>query len=206
VIPAVILAAGFGRRMGGPKALLELEGESLLQRTVRLARKAGFDPVLAVVGDWEAGPVAARLVPNPATSEGMASSIRAGITALAPEADRVLLLAVDQLAVDAALLGRIRARSADHPVRPIACAYADTVGIPAVFTRRLFPELLALRGDQGANTLLLREAPVLLPFPGGALDLDLPEDLAALRSGNKTACTRSLGCIVYLDGPRDLAL
>ena len=84
MIPALVLAAGSGRRMGGPKALLAFEGETLLQRTIRVAEAAGCAPVIAVVGEWDPGPLTGRVtvIPNLEAAEGMASSIRAGIAAL----------------------------------------------------------------------------------------------------------------------------
>ncbi|HJW43877.1 MAG TPA: nucleotidyltransferase family protein [Geothrix sp.] len=176
---AIILAAGAGRRMGGPKALLRFEGETLLRRAARAALEAGCHPVIAVVGDWNPGleDLTVLSVINPEAAEGMASSIRAGIAALPPETPAVLILTVDQPAVDAVLLRRLLALAATAPDRPAACAYAGTLGIPAMLPRRCFPELLALRGDAGAKAMLLREAAQGLPFPEGARDLDSPEDL-----------------------------
>ncbi|WP_243293810.1 nucleotidyltransferase family protein [Geothrix mesophila] len=176
---AIILAAGAGRRMGGPKALLPYEGETLLRRAARVALEAGCSPVIAVVGDWNPGLEDLAVLPviNPEAAEGMASSIRAGIAALPPEAPAVLVLTVDQPAVDVALLRRLIALAIADTDRPAACAYAGTLGIPAVLPRRCFPELLALRGDAGAKAILLREAARSLPFPEGAHDLDSPEDL-----------------------------
>ena len=182
-VAAVILAAGAGRRMGQPKARVVLQGESLLHRTARVTLAAGCAPVLAVVGSAEAGPsdLDVRVVPNPEAEEGLASSIRAGVMALPPDTPATLFLAVDQPQVDAALLTRLMALYRLSPDLPAACAYAGTLGIPAVFPRRLFPQLLGLAGDRGAKAILLREGAASLPFPGGALDLDTPADLDSFR-------------------------
>jgi CTP:molybdopterin cytidylyltransferase MocA len=180
---AVILAAGSGRRMGGPKALLVLDGETLLQRAIRIATSSGCDPVIAVVGDWDPGPLdpAVRVVRNSEAAEGMASSIRAGIAALAPDVEVALILTVDQPAVDANLLGKLLALAEADTSRPAACAYGNSTGVPAVLPRRLFPDLLTLRGDGGAKAILLRENTATLPFPGGEADLDTPADLDGIR-------------------------
>lgn len=167
--------------MGIPKARLVFDGETLLQRTIRIAGEAGCAPVIAVVGAGDPGPLDAQVVQNLEAEEGMASSIRAGIAALSPAAERVLLLTVDQIAVDAALLRRLVALSGLDVDRPAACAYAGTLGIPAVLPRRLFPDLLALRGDRGAKAILAREGAAALPFPEGSLDLDVPTDLERFR-------------------------
>ena len=183
MIPALILAAGSGRRMGGPKALLTLSGETLLERTVRVATEAGCDPVLAVVGAWDCGvsPHQVILVRNMEAAQGMASSIRAGVDALPELADSVLILAVDQPAVDAALLKQLlQVHAKQETAHPIACAYGGSLGIPAILPARLFPELLSLQGDRGAKAILLRENATTVPFPKGAWDLDTPEDLARL--------------------------
>ena len=156
MIPALILAAGSGRRMGGPKALLVLDDETLLQRAVRVAREAGCAEVYAVVADWDPGPVAATLVRN--------------------LVDRGLV----KFGQDEADLRRLVALSDLDPERPAACAYGDGFGIPVLLPCRLFPDLLALSGDRGAKAILQQENPATLPFPGGLQDLDTPEDLARL--------------------------
>ena len=183
MIATVILAAGSGRRMGGPKALLMVDGETLLQRAVRMALSTGCKPVIAVVGDWDIGPLDARVtvLNNSDAAEGMASSIRMGIAAQPPESEAVLILTVDQLTVDAALLRKLLALAASDPARPAACAYGGTLGVPAVLPRRLFHDLLALRGDHGAKPILLREKAAALPFPEGKTDLDTPEELERFR-------------------------
>ena len=169
--------------MGGPKALLRVGSETLLRRMARVALEAGCAPVLAVVGDWDPGldDLPVQVLVNAEAAEGMASSLRLGIAALPMETGAALILTVDQPAVDAALLRSLLALAARNPDRPTVCAYADTLGIPAVVPRRLFSELKNLHGDQGAKPILLREGPVSLPFPEGAFDLDTPEDLNRLR-------------------------
>ncbi len=179
----LILAAGAGRRMGGPKALVTVDGETLLRRAAQSALEAGCSPVVAVVGLWEPGlgDLAVHRVVNGEAKEGMASSIRVGIAALPEEVQAVLILTVDQPAVDGPLLKRLLILAAEDPLRPVACAYGGTLGIPAVLPRRLFPDLLALSGDRGAKAILLREQAAALVFPGGEADLDTPEDLERLR-------------------------
>jgi molybdenum cofactor cytidylyltransferase len=169
--------------MGAPKAQLNWNGETLLQRTIRIALAAGCRPILAVVSGWDPGFLgqSVQIVPNPSAAEGMASSIRVGISALTADAEGLLLLTVDQIRLDEALLKRLLEQFLETPERPIACAYADTVGVPAILPRRLFPALLALQGDRGAKGILLREKARTIRFPGGEEDLDTPQDLIAFR-------------------------
>jgi molybdenum cofactor cytidylyltransferase len=181
-IPAIILAAGASRRLGRPKQLVELGGETLLRRTA-LAALAGCAPVLAVLGS-RADEVAASLAGLPVTvvlneewEEGMAASIRAGIRALPAGAEAALFMVCDQIAVDGALVRRLLAVRAAHPEAVVACGYAGARGTPSLFPARCFPQLLALRGDRGARGLLAGEGVVVVPFPEGSQDVDCPEDL-----------------------------
>ncbi|MBK9795951.1 MAG: nucleotidyltransferase family protein [Holophagaceae bacterium] len=169
--------------MGGPKALLTLGGETLLRRAAKITLAAGCSPVIAVVGPWESGlgDLEVQAIVNAEAQEGMASSIRTGIAALPEAVEAVLILTVDQPGVNADLIRGLLSLGAMDPARAVACAYGGSLGVPALLPRRLFPELLALRGDQGAKAILLREQAVALPFPAGTLDLDTPEDLERLR-------------------------
>jgi molybdenum cofactor cytidylyltransferase len=191
-VAGVVLAAGASRRLGQPKQLLMHEGETLLARSVRLACEAGAAPVVVVIGAnaeligaaVSAG--SAEVVMNQAWELGIASSIHAGLNALdasAPGALGFLILACDQprLSVEH-LRGLIEAFAAQSETSIVASAYAGVLGIPAVFPREAFPQLLALRGEKGARALLM-EPPcplIALPFPGGEVDIDQPDDLAQL--------------------------
>lgn len=184
-IPAVVLAAGASRRLGEPKQLVRLEGETLIHRITRTALEV-CDPVLVVVG-CEHGRVQEALsglrvccLHNLEWEEGMASSLRTAVSALPLDARAVLLLVCDQPAVDHALLEAMLDQHRVHPSRRIACAYSGTLGIPALLPRADFDALLDLRGDQGARGLLKAEGVLAVPFPGGELDVDRPEDLARL--------------------------
>jgi len=177
-LPAIILAGGASRRLGSPKQLVLHQGETLLRRAVAAASACA--PVLVVTG-YRAQDMAANLegldvliVPNPQWEEGMASSLRAGVGALPPEAKGALFLVCDQPAVDAALVARLlKAWRGDA----VACVYAGVRGIPAILPAKAFPQLLALCGDRGARGLLQGEGVVEVPFPQGAWDVDAPGDL-----------------------------
>ena len=182
-VGAIVLAAGASTRFGTPKQLALLAGETLLARAVRVAGAAGCAPVIAVVGanaellSGDGSLAGARLVVNPDWAEGMASSIRAGVRALAGEAEGVILMTCDQPAVTSAHLRLLAARD---PQEISASSYAGRLGVPAYFPALFFPELLSLAGDRGAHALLA-SAPAV-PLLGGELDIDTPERLAIARS------------------------
>jgi molybdenum cofactor cytidylyltransferase len=191
-VAAIILAAGESRRLGQPKQLLVYCGETLLARAVRLANEAGASAVLVVLGaNFETIRYAIRSsnsipVHNDRWRQGIASSIEAGMRALsvcAPEADGVLLMGCDQPRLTADHLGALIAAFEGQAAAVIAASsYAGVQAVPAVFPRAAFAELAALRGDRGARSVI-ESAPcpvVGMEFSGGEVDIDLPEDLAAL--------------------------
>lgn len=189
-VAAVVLAAGASRRLGQPKQLLILDGETLLARSVRLAFEAGVAQVLVVVGaqaeligaDVPAG--IAAVVMNDEWEQGIASSIHAGVKAIDGVARGVLMLACDQPRLSAEhLRGLIETFAAQGEASIVASTYAGVLGIPAVFPRETFADLLALSGDKGARALLMQPpCPlIVLAFDGGEVDIDEPDDLAQLQ-------------------------
>jgi len=189
-MPAIILAAGASRRLGQPKQLVKIGDETLLERTIRVVREAGVEPVFVVLGAHREQILArcdlslVNVIDNPDWGEGIASSIRVGVSAIEadnPQASEVMLLVCDQPALTAKHL-RAMVDASENGAAIVASLYAETAGIPAIFPARQFERLLALRGDQGAR-LLLRESQcqlVTVPFSGGEMDVDTPADLAAV--------------------------
>lgn len=130
---------------------------------------------------------AASIVVNENWQEGMAGSFREGVKAMetkAPNAAGLLLMVCDQPRISTEHLRRMIKTFVDLPTPSIiASTYAGARGTPAVLPREAIPDLLALRGEKGARTLLASSSwPVIeKPFPGGEIDLDRPEDLDQLR-------------------------
>lgn len=182
-VAAVILAAGGSTRMGRPKQLLPWNGRSLLRHTVNVAREAGCEPVIVVLGAAadrlrpELSGLPVTVTENPEWEEGPGTSIRAGLTPVG-SADAVVFLACDQPLVDAAHVRRLidAHRMTGRPMA--ASGYADSAGVPALFARECFPDLRSLPAESGAKQLFARrpDALAIVPFPAGAVDLDTPED------------------------------
>lgn len=191
VIAAVVLAAGGSSRMGRPKQLLVVQGRSLIRNAVESAIAGGCDPVIVVVGanaervGREIQELRARVVVNSQWGDGLASSIRRGMSeleGLAEEVEAVVLMGSDQPLISSAVVRRLlsayRERE-DNTLAMAACDYADTLGSPALFGKECFDRLGRLAGDRGAQ-VLLRDEPdrvIRVPWPDGALDVDRPEDL-----------------------------
>ena len=182
---AVILAAGASTRLGEPKQLITIHGETLLARTIRIAQESGVDEVFAVLGAnaeaLRAHAHIATIVENPHWQQGMATSIRAGITA-ASAYDAILLLTCDQPAVTPFHLLQLLVAS-EEGKRIAASTYAARTGVPAIFPQKYFPELLTLEGDNGARHLLRehQDEVVKVVLENGELDLDTPQSLQAIR-------------------------
>jgi len=182
---AVILAAGASTRLGEPKQLITIHGETLLARTIRIAQESGVDQIFAVLGaNIDAlRPQAhiATILENPLWQQGMATSIHAGVNA-ASAFDAILLLTCDQPAVTPFHLAQLLVTSGEGK-RIAASSYAERTGIPAVFPQKFFPDLLTLQDDSGARHLLRAHqhevAKVVLE--NGELDLDTPESQQAIR-------------------------
>ena len=181
MIAGIVLAAGESARLGHPKQLAVHEGRTLLRRTVDAALGAACDPLIVVLGahadriEGELKGLPVERTVNPSWSEGMSGSIRAGIDALGSRpVDGVLLMTCDQLHIDDAILRRLCETFDGKPGRMVACAYADTVGVPALFESSLFGELRNLHGDRGAKQLLLDRPDdlVTIPWPNGNQDVD----------------------------------
>lgn len=182
-----ILAAGGSRRLGQPKQLVALRGEPLVRRTAALAEAVGCEGVAVVVG-CEAERVAAALhglacvqLENTAWQEGIASSIRVAVRwAQARELDALMLLVCDQTRLSADVLLQLWAAWAASPKLAAAAAYADALGVPAIFPRAYYPALSALEGDRGAARLLHGVALTRVVWPEGVHDVDTPSDLEHL--------------------------
>ena len=184
----LVLAAGASTRLGQPKQLVKLGGRPALQIVISNAVALAGHAVTVVLGAhareitylFQHSPAAWIL--NREWEEGMASSIRAGIAALPPACESVLILLGDQVAVTADDLKRLASASKGDHGTIAASAYQGRVGVPAIFPALCFPDLAELRGDQGARMILERhrDRVVRVPMSSAALDLDTPEQLAEL--------------------------
>ena len=184
MIAAVVLAAGASRRLGEPKQLEKLGNETLLERTVRVAREAGLAPIVVALGCQSDRILAnsslgdATTVVNKQWEEGMASSIRLGVSiarTLAPELGGLIILACDQPAVTPQHLQSIASATT-----VTASSYAGRRGVPAYFPAASLEQLMELSGDAGARELLLAACSIELPH--GELDVDTQDDLQLART------------------------
>ena len=148
----LVLAAGAGRRYGRPKAPVVVDGERLIDRSVRLLRSGGCDPVVVVLGAW-LGDVANadRVVVNDDWPTGMGGSLRVGVAALDDDVDRVVVALVDHVGLTTAAVVRLVA----SPSRLAAAAYEGERRNPVLIGREHWAGVAASAvGDRGARDFL----------------------------------------------------
>jgi molybdenum cofactor cytidylyltransferase len=195
-IAALVLAAGRASRYraaGGAeptKLIAGYRGEPLVRWAVRAALASRARPVVVVTGHAGAEVEAAlagldlRFVPNPAYAEGLATSLRAGVSALPADVAGALVLLGDMPGTSASVADALIAAFEAAPDALAAVAlYAGQRGNPVLLGRGLFAAVARLTGDQGARGLLAalppeRIASVEVAEAGVTLDVDRPEDLA----------------------------
>jgi len=194
-IAAIVLAAGTSSRFraaggGGSKLLAPLAGKPLVRHAVDAALASRARPVVVVTGsDRDAVETALQgaavgFVHNPDYASGLASSVKSGVAALAPGVAAAIVLLGDMPAVPPALLDRLIDAFAGGPDALAVAPFRDgRRGNPVLLARALFPAVAALRGDEGARTLLDAAAPgqvlaVGEADAGATLDVDTPEALA----------------------------
>lgn len=184
----IVLAAGGSARFEGFKQLLEVEGESLLRRAVRSATEISEQRVIVVHGpkptkcQREIAGLEVINVVNEGWQEGIAGSLRRGLSVLPEHCAGVLVLLCDQPLIATKQLRALVQRWLDEPERIVASAFADTFGVPAIFPAGVIPELLQLVGDTGAKSVISAhgESVNLVPVPEAELDIDTQDDYARI--------------------------
>ena len=181
-VAGIVLAAGASQRLGKPKQLVELGGETLLERAVRTCREAGLHPLFVVLGARAAEVAAhcdlrdAEVVRCEGWAEGMSQALASGIAAaMEMKAASAIVMTCDMPFVTPAHLTALARKRAEV----CASGYGERRGVPAHFPRTAFSALLRLKGDVGARELLANAKVVELGKD--ALDVDTPEDVERAR-------------------------
>jgi CTP:molybdopterin cytidylyltransferase MocA len=190
-VAAVVLAAGEGRRMGGPKALARLGGSTFLAAVAKRFDRSDVSARIVVLGasaDRVASearlPEDVRIVVNARYADGMLTSVWAGLDETERlGADAVLLHPVDNPLVAPETIGAVLAALAAG-ARIAVPSHAGRRGHPAGFARAAWPALRAAALDSGARGVLAEHPAWVSHVPAGAdclVDLDTKEALEAAR-------------------------
>ena len=187
----VVLAAGASARMGTEKLLLELGGEPLLRRAVRVALEGGLAPVVVVLAPGAERARAAlaglpcSLTVNPDRSRGQGSSLAAGLAALPAGAPAVVVLLGDMPRVTGAMVAAVVARWREGGAPLVLSDYGGTTAPPTLYAAPLLAELRAAAGEQPGKQVAARHRTraARVEWLAAALaDVDSPADLAAARA------------------------
>src|SRR5215212_3463110 len=196
-IAGLLLAAGRSTRMGGPNKLLEeINGKPLVRHVAEHVLASRAKPVIVVTGHQKerveralAG-LPVTFVHNPDFAEGLSTSLKTGIAAVAADAadaDGAIVCLGDMPQVTAKLIDRLIA--AFDPERG-ALVVIPTIlgkrGNPVMWSRRFFADLAGVEGDVGARHLIGGYAEAVAEVPlddaGVLTDVDTPEALSAVRA------------------------
>lgn len=187
---AAILAAGPSTRFGSPKQLVRIAGTPVLHQAIANASLVAGHSIAVILGA-HAGDIglalrqsAVSLVVNRAWEEGLASSIRSAVHSAPPGCEGLMLLLADQVAITGEDLKGLYAAWRRHPVLIAAALYGGAPGLPAIFPRWTFTDLLDLRGNRDARLVIRRNVDqvVRVPMQNAAVDLDTPEDLLEIEA------------------------
>jgi molybdenum cofactor cytidylyltransferase len=191
-ISALILAAGESKRMGGKhKLLLPFAGRTIIECTVDAVQQANVDEAIIVLG-YEAEAIrqvlinrTLKIVYNADYHQGMSSSIHAGLAAISPSTQAVMIVLADQPLVRSAELNLLISAFSQIKNKSIAVpTFNGQRGNPVIFDLRYRAELLALKGDVGGKPILARHPEVVLeveiPTRNILEDADVPEGYARM--------------------------
>jgi molybdenum cofactor cytidylyltransferase len=187
MIAAVVLSAGESSRMGRPKALLPIEGETFIGRIVASLKQTQVGKIVVVLGhnsDLLAAairPLAVEILINPNYKLGQLSSLQVAVRNLLPDADcdGILVHLVDHPYIDASLVDRMIQQFYESKKDIVVPRCRGKRGHPVIFARELFDELLSAPMDQGAKAVVNAHRDDTLEIetddPGIAVDIDTPE-------------------------------
>lgn len=191
-IGVIVLAAGASRRLGFPKQLVEFKGKPLLQHSIDVAELFEFDCRILMLGS-NAEKIKKELdignftiIINEKWELGMGTSISKGVSAaLHAKSDlkHILILLSDQPFVTKEKIQELIRVQLENKKPATFSEYAGEVGVPAIFSKETFSELMSLKKDQGAKKLILDEKISFetIKFEGGNFDVDTAEDVEQLK-------------------------
>ncbi len=191
----ILLAAGSSGRLGSPKQLLPYKNKLLLQYLIDEASASSADSILVVLGanaeiiQTQLQLENIHIVINDDWKEGMASSIRFGIKELQKinsATDAAILMVCDQPFVATSLLNDLITTHQQTGKPIVTSSYDNTTGPPALFHKIIFPELLQLKGDIGARSIIQKhpDEVVSVLFPQGNIDIDTAAEYNKLQLKN----------------------
>lgn len=213
-VSAVVLAAGMSRRMGTPKQLLRIGGETILGRTLKNVRASNVSEIVLVLGhaaesvEKTIATDDLKIVRNPEYQDGMGTSLRAGLAAVDADAEGALIILADQPWVVSETLSRLIALHQESRPQIIIPMHRGFRGNPVLLDRSVFPEVQALHGDVGCRAIFGDHTENILKLevddPGILLDIDSRDELEKLNAGGKCKGTAQYAGLAMLETRDDI--
>jgi molybdenum cofactor cytidylyltransferase len=187
-IAILLLAAGSSSRLGRSKQLVSIKGQPLLLKSMNAAIETGIENIIVVLGANEEAHrqvikgTGIHMVVNTDWKKGMGNSLKAGLSYLLqqlPRAEAVITMVCDQPLINSDHLIKLVSEYKSSESVIVASFYQGMAGVPVLFHRTLFSELLSMPDEAGAKKILQqhRELIQMVPFPGGEIDIDTEDDL-----------------------------
>jgi len=192
-IGVIILAAGESKRLGRPKQLVRFRDQYLLDHALKVAGSIDFVTKILILGanyytiTKQIQKHSFAVVQNEHWQEGMASSIRKGVEGSlknCPKLEQIMILVGDQPLVNRQHLQNLIDSQLQNNSEASFSEYEGNLGVPAIFSERMFPELLKLKGDHGAKKLLFKSnlEYSTVKLEGGHFDVDTEADVERLKA------------------------
>jgi molybdenum cofactor cytidylyltransferase len=187
-IGLILLAAGASNRLGNiPKQLLEFRGKTLIRHAAENALASKCGKICVVLGAQaenikrEIRDLPIEIAVNENWAKGMSASLKCGLEKLLesePNLSAAVVTLGDQPLVDSTIINRLIEVFSDAQNPIVAAEYAGTVGVPAIFSRSVFDEILNLTADAGAQRIIKKYAASIgkIPVAEAAFDVDTPKD------------------------------
>lgn len=190
----LLLAAGSSSRLGRSKQLLSIKGQPLLLKSMNAAIESGIENIIVVLGANEQEhhqvikDTRVHVVVNADWKKGMGNSLKAGLTYLLqqmPKVEAIITMVCDQPLITSNQLKKLITEYDSSRSAIVASFYQGVAGVPVLFHRTLFPELLSLPDSAGAKKILQQYPDLIqmVPFPGGEFDIDTEDDLEKFSQG-----------------------
>ena len=192
-ISIILLAAGASTRLGQSKQLVLVNGKPLLELSALAALESGVERIIVVLGaNASAHKKAIESLPfdfviNDAWTKGMGNSLKKGLNhllSLNQRTEAVLIMVCDQPYLTGSHLINLITTYKKNRAELVVSTYNQTIGVPALFSRSIFDQLLELEDAQGARKIIQHYEGNIekVPFEHGEIDIDTPEDLQNIRS------------------------
>jgi molybdenum cofactor cytidylyltransferase len=184
-IAIILLAAGSSSRMGQSKQQLPIYGKSLLAYSAEIAMKSDVAKVIVVLGSEEEAhrkilkDLSVDIVVNSKWQTGMGSSLKAGLKHIInnnPKTEAAIVMVCDQPLLTSDHINSLIQKYRKTNALLVASSYSNTNGVPALFSHKLFDDILNLSDEHGAKKIIQQYPVETIDLPEGTIDLDTPED------------------------------